>query len=319
MLKRIILQTLVVSVLCELACLNAYAGIKGGTVAIEHVKPIVFEKMDWQSPRAYRMVEALQLKDNRKFLVLNIELSVDWSDNDKATEHTILRKEIKLLDQSGEQMPLVGRHRGRGDLYDWLPSHIHLQRDTVSRYRAHLVFVVGADVSACRLQIEKAACPVEVPKVISKPNRGQPAKFRVLETAFLDEVPGAQLPEPRSLFEVSIKPAAGKILAVTIEILPLTSNRHASATKGFYAVKKAFNLATSDIGILFAGQVYAPSFAAQMGGKAYQSIGIRQTFKDQWNPITKTVYFFAPPDIQDFQLTYRKVPVTSSRIGSKDR
>lgn len=306
---------LVLCCILSLLCSDGVAGVKGGTLSIEKAGAIVLEEMEWQSPRWNRMTETLRLKDQKRFLVVNIEVSIDWSDNDKATEHTILRKEIKLTASDGSELALVGRHGGYGGLYDWLPSHIHLQRSNGDRFYAHLVFAAPRNVSGCVLSIEKSSKPVVVPKSVSKIKYEHPAKFRVVEADLIDEVPGGEVPRQGSLFEVSMRPVSGKILEVTVEALPTMSNNAATAQEGFYSETQRFRFRTSDLGVVLPNGTYIGSFAGEMSGKAYSGVSTRRTLTEQSKPMAKKAYFFVPADTRSFELAYRKVVAAKGVVG----
>lgn len=291
------------------------AGIKGGTLSIKSVTPTVYERMNRRDSLIKSSSETLTLKDNRRFACLRIEVAIDWSDNDKATEHTILKKLIRLKDHQNKELPLIGRHAGNGDFIESISSHIHLQRKDGNPYFGDLVFAIPTDLGTCTLHIKEAKCEISIPERVMEPVYKPVAKFKFIYAAMIDELPCGQLPRPNEIFQSTIKPVKGKILEVVLEIEPLASTRQRRASAGFYSDKRAFSLSTADIGILLNHNLYLDSIAAQMKGKAYERVSSYQSFREKWLTITKKVYFCVPADLKDFRITYDQRPVAEGRVG----
>ncbi len=298
-----------------LICTCACAGIKGGTLSITDVTPTVCKSMNRQNSLFKLSSETLTLKDNRRFLRLHIEVSVDWSDNDKATEHTILRNLIKLTDRQGTELPLLGRHAGNGDLAESIASHIHLQKSDGNPYLGDLVFAIPAELGKCTLNIEEAVREISIPSQPAKPTYKPIANFKVVKTALLDHIQAGQVPKPTDIFESTVKPLKGNILEVTLEIEPLGPTVPKNLYEGFGSNRKRFSCDTADIGILLEEDSHLYSIAGRMNGKAYAGVGSSQTFRDKWRTIEKTVYFCVPSDVKEFRITHDKHPVAQGRVG----
>jgi len=308
-------NAIIVLLISLLICTCAGAGVKGGTLSITNVTPTVCKSMKKQHSIFKLSSETLTLKDNRRFLCLNIEVSVDWSDNDKATEHTILRNLIKLTDRQGTELPLLGRHAGNGDFAESIASHIHLQKSDGNPYLGDLVFAIPAELKTCTLNIEESVREISIPSRPAKPAYKPIANFKVVKTALLDHIQAGQVPKPTDIFESTIRPLKGRILEVTLEIEPLRPTVAKNLYEGFGSSRKRFSCNTADIGILLKEDEHLDSIAGRMNDKAYAGVGSSQTFRDKWQTIEKTVYFCVPSDVQEFRITHDKHPVAQGRVA----
>jgi len=308
-------SAIVVLIISLMLCTCASAGVKGGTLSISKVTPTLYKTMNRLDSLVRLSTETLTLKDNQRFLCLHVEVSIDWSDNDKTTEHTILRKLIKLAGQDAE-FPLIGRHAGNGDFKTSISSHIHLQKKDGNPYIADIVFAIPADLEKCNLQIEDSIREISIPTQLMKPTYKTVAKFKVVRSRLVDHIHGGPWPGTKDLFESEIRPLAGKMLEVVLEIEPLRNTNARTGYEGFYSANtERFSLNTNEIGILLKDELFLDSVAALSGGKAYDLVGSHQSFRDKWLMVKRTVYFCVPSDVREFRITHDKHPVAQGRVG----
>ncbi len=306
--------------MCLMGDSDSYGGVKGGTLSIKDVKPMLFERMNFHSGLeiSYNkgVVQELTLKDGGKFLVLHIEVTIDWSDNPKATGHTLLRKNIKLVDEGDKEMPVIGQYHPPMTL-ESITSHIHFQKKESRKYYMWLVFPVGNNKSAWTLNMGEVKHKVSVPDKVSEPVEKETAKFEIVKAELLDEVQSGALPRPESLFNVQIKPVWGRIMEVTLKIEPKAPNFH--KRNGYYTDMPTpkFHFNSWDVGILFDNGVHHRAFGCEKNSMVYYNMGTTQDFDGKWETLTKKVYFHVGDDTESFRLTYRGKQVTEGAVSNK--
>ena len=311
-----------IGLICCLGFSQSFGGVKGGTLSIKDVKPMLLERMNFLSGLEIShnkgVVQELTLKDGGKFLVLHIEVIIDWSDNPKATEHTLLRKNIKLIDEGNKEMPVIGQYHPPMTL-ESITSHIHFQKKEGRKYYMWLVFPVGNDKSAWTLNMGEVKHKVSVPDKVSEPVEKETAKFEIVKAVLLDEVQSGVLPRPESLFNVQIKPVWGRIMEITLKIEPKATNFYRRSFDGYYTdmpIPK-FRFHSLDIGILFENGVHHRAFGCEKRSMVYYNMRTTQDFDGKWETLTKKVYFHVGDDTKSFRLTYRGKPVAEGTVSNK--
>lgn len=292
------------------------AGVKGGVLVIKDVKPYVYDEMifDEQYWMQSGVVNRIRPAEGKRFLVLKVEVGVDWSKHPEATEHRVnLWKEVYLATGKRDKLSAIGMYLTGGRYRTRLPVNL-LHKDKESYY-VDLVFVVSNTSRKGKLNIQTAEHDVEIgPDCGTVPQHKDP-EFEITGAELLDRIASGDVPGRKGDFVGEITPRAGKILRVSMRVTPRDSNRDSS--QGFYT-RDRFNLLAPDLGVDWGEGLNVKAFAGEFMGKAKYGVARSRTFRDnKWEAIEFTAYFQVPSTLKAFDLTYRERPLAGGVVSSE--